>query len=388
MVLFLLILPFSGYHGFVPGDILPERQIKPFPAMEDKHIDSLAGQSSMKSLPPEVEYSHKYEYYIPDYISDNQYVNDIDLDYSSVDNPPESREGDIPEFRNPVLKLLKVGLDNDIFNNTDYYYTNGLEFRLVHPSLIYSPTSRLLLPSPRNSRDYYDIGFIQNIYTPIDPDKPEVQIGDRPFAGYTYFEFGKTAINPGRNLLIRSELDLGIIGPGAMAGSVQSSLHEIKPQGWQNQVRNDIVLNYNMGIDKGIYVRNKFIISGLGIVNVGTLYTNASMGLNMSFGNGLCLYHCLSPLEMAPRKFYYSIFLNISGTLVAYDATLQGGVFNRTSIYTIPVSEINRGVLNLSAGFTITYRFAELKVIQWFNTPEFTGAKNFKYVSISIGFKL
>ncbi len=56
---------------------------------------------------------------------------------------------------------------------------------------------------------------------------------------------------------------------------------------------------------------------------------------------------------------------------VGYDATLQGGLFNRTSPYTISAANISRAVFQNRFGFVVTYRRLYLEYFQSYLSNEF-----------------
>ena len=62
------------------------------------------------------------------------------------------KTGSYQSVVNPVI--LRVIFDNDIFDNTDYYYTNGVRFELVLPFAGQSPMNKILLGIKSN-----DFGF-------------------------------------------------------------------------------------------------------------------------------------------------------------------------------------------------------------------------------------
>lgn len=283
------------------------------------------------------------------------------------------------------LRMLSVNFDNDIFNNTDYYYTHGLRIEFIHPSLSYLPTSRILFPKYKTYKEYYGISLVQNIFTPINPDTEKIQRGDRPFAGYLYIGFSKTSILEEKRIHFRSEFDLGILGPASFGGYVQKTIHEIEPVGWVNQVENDLVINYSMSFTKGILEKGRTEINAHAEARAGTLYTDLSPGLSLKFGNFLETFRYFSPVENTNFKFKYFIFANITGRIKVYDATLQGGLFNQTSIYTIPGFDISRFVFTPSAGIDFSYRFINLRLEQFYVSPEFKGARHHLYGSISCG---
>jgi hypothetical protein len=63
-------------------------------------------------------------------------------------------------------------------------------------------------------------------------------------------------------------------------------------------------------------------------------------------------------------------FIKSKGQLTGYDATLQGGLFNRTSVYTVGGGNVTRLVLNSSAGFSFVYSGIRLDMEQFLLSPE------------------
>ena len=89
----------------------------------------------------------------------------------------------IPEQRKTTW-LLRATLDNDIFSNTDYYYTNGFKLELVIPGLNKSPINKIFATTRHIDIDICGFSITQNIYTPTNPDTKDVLLGDHPFASY------------------------------------------------------------------------------------------------------------------------------------------------------------------------------------------------------------
>lgn len=307
---------------------------------------------------------------------------DIDRGSKHLPDPRGFSESDIPVKDRQDLRLVSIYFENDIFNNTDYYYTNGIKASLLFPGLAYFPLGRALLPGLRSGRDYYSISLVQNIYTPVNPDTKVIQEGDRPFAGYLMAGFEKVSVSSHYRLRLSSEISFGILGPASFGGFIQTTIHEIDPVGWVNQVRNDVVINYNAAIVKGIVSGLYSDLSLTTQARVGTLHTDLAVGASFRYGNGLPVFSAYSPLEERSAKFSYSFFTNISAQLKGYDATLQGGLFNRTSIHTLGNDEIHRFVFSPSAGVTLTYGNFGLKFEQFYMTPEFKGGRHHMYGSV------
>ena len=92
----------------------------------------------------------------------------------------------INEVKETTLKLryLSITFDNDIFDNTDYYYTNGLNILLVSPLAKSSPSAKLLVGIKKADINIYGLTIKHNMYTPTNPETPEIIVGDRPFSAF------------------------------------------------------------------------------------------------------------------------------------------------------------------------------------------------------------
>jgi hypothetical protein len=248
--------------------------------------------------------------------------------------------------------------------------------------------SRILLPDLHGSTSYYGMELVQDIYTPIDPDQIEVQEGDRPFASYLYVGFFRTQVQPVKRIRLKSNLNIGVIGPAAMGAFVQSTIHEIEPLGWRNQVSNDILVNYNIEAEKTIVEKRVFQWAGLANIRLGTLHTDLSTGTSFRLGNNLHHYNVYSPVETRDKKVTWFIQSDLLTRFVGYDATLQGGLRNQTSPYTIPDEGVQRLVLHASLGFGISYGIVALTLNHHYLTPEFKGGRQHMWSRIAVDFRL
>ena len=332
------------------------------------------------------------EYYIRDYrnrmYSRPAYEMHVKT-INSVGTPEPSKGNRLSQGFRPVkpaahsgdVKLFGLSFDNDIFFNTDYYYTNGIKIELTHPYLGSLPTATILLPGGRDAVDYYRVSLIQNIYTPVDPDQREIQYGDRPFAAYLYVGFSKIANNPVRQFRLTSELDLGVMGPAALGGFVQKAIHEIEPTGWKNQVSNSIILNYNIQFEKGLVATRSFQLNFDGGLQAGTLYDNIYAGFILQFGKFDPYFNniTLTTDRSSKSRIRYTFFVKLQNKLIAYDATLQGGMFANNNEYTIHSADINRLVANASTGISLSIGRFGLSLEQFYLMSEFKGGKRFMY---------
>ncbi|RKR82582.1 uncharacterized protein DUF2219 [Mucilaginibacter gracilis] len=231
----------------------------------------------------------------------------------------------------------EVGIqsDNDGFlaQRSDRYYTAG-NFGYFRHALKVADSSSL-----QNKVLGFELG--QKIYTPQTGAIPAAIFVDRPFAGYLY-------IGTNLNLLYKNESNLklqvraGIIGPNAYAEQIQNLIHNTfgfyHPTGWEYQIQNAVQLNlaaeYNRLLTRGTSADLLFN----SYLNAGTGITGAGLGFTARLGRFNQLFNSISttstvtqntnikPLHNSELFFYYKPMLN----LVAYDATIQGGLFEKT----------------------------------------------------------
>jgi hypothetical protein len=236
------------------------------------------------------------------------------------------------------------------------------------------------------------MSIVQNMYTPTNPDTIILMQDDRPFAAYLYVSHFKITLDSKHSYRQYSELQIGLIGPGSLGGLVQSQIHDIEPVGWQNQVQNDIVLNYTAGIEKGLYNKGILDLNIFAEGQLGTLYTNAGAGVRVRTGkfNPYFIMPWLAGANSAEGKhariWQYGIFASGKVKVVGYDASLQGGVFNQTSYYTIPAKDIERFVLQASLGVYFAYRQIGVMYEQFYITPEFKNAMHHRWGHINLSF--
>lgn len=323
-------------------------------------------------------------------------------------NEPISRkyisgQVDNPEYTSMVTlsdeTLLELSFDNDILDYTDRFYTNGIRVELIHPGLRSNPLAVTMIPYWGSAINYYGIALVQNMYTPSTTKTGGIKIGDRPYAAYLYFSTKKITNDPIHRFRQTTGLDIGIIGPNSYGEWVQRAFHTSvptnnEPLGWEYQIQNDLVLNYTLAYEKGIVSANHFEMNFQAIGQMGTLYTNTSGGIGLRAG---CINPYFANLGVEKsrilrgkglKKNQFFVFLRGSGKLVGYDATLQGGLFNKNSAYVISPDEINRFVFQTSAGLSLTLGGFRLDVEQFLLSPEFSGGLWHKWVHIALIFCL
>lgn len=240
-------------------------------------------------------------------------------------------------------RLFRFDYANDLFASRDRYYTQGYGFDLFHPALSKSPLMRLLLALPGESS--YGLTFRQSGFTPTSLFSEAPRRGDRPFASYLFLGHIRVSRDEERDVTLIAELDAGLIGQGAGGEWIQTGLHKalgnLRPRGWDNQIRNDAALGYYGRLEKRL-ARAAWADAGVYVdAMAGTLYTNAGAGVMGRLG------------ALAEGRDRLYAFGRLEEKLVGYDATLQGGVFNRSSPYTLRAAELDRAVARGDLGVAL-----------------------------------
>ncbi len=284
-------------------------------------------------------------------------------------------------------RYFRFNYDNDYFASRDQDYTQGYSFELVSPNLEKNPINKILL-HPTNTVNKYGISIEHIGFTPFNIKSPNIQFGDRPFAATIMLKSFAIATDTIQKSRWVTSFNIGLIGPGAFGKEMQVAIHEATgntiPEGWQNQIKNDVVLNYEISHEKQLVsYRNLFSLQSYSRLRVGTLFTNAGIGLTTTFGI------VNSPFSSSKTKKKFSIYgygqsmVNIIG----YDATLQGGMFNKKSPYTIANNELDRLTAQVNFGIIMQTRTMYFEYSRSLITREFEVGKSSKWGGIKVGFR-
>ncbi len=158
-------------------------------------------------------------------------------------------------------------LDNDLFSNSDDGYTNGIRLSAISPNLDdfdndprlpkwlrhINHRLRFFRADESNLSRNMVVTLGQAMYTPDERfiDRTDLVTEDRPYAGWLYLGLGYQVSNATR--LDTSVVNIGVVGPAAMAQQAQDLIHDLrgfqKYQGWGNQLNNELGLQW-------LYTRN------------------------------------------------------------------------------------------------------------------------------------
>lgn len=231
-----------------------------------------------------------------------------------------------------------IETDNDsyLLQGSDRYYTDGIFFYFRHA----------LKVNANSSLNNKIIGFEagQKIFNPQSGSvfyngADQTDLVDRPFAAYLY-------AGANLNLLFNNESNLkisaqtGFIGPNALGKQIQDFVHDnfgfYHPSGWEYQINNEFQINLSVEYNRLIARGNWVDLSLASYANLGNGFTGAGVGPLVRLGNFNQLFNSVStqstvsraekvkPLHQNEVFFYYKPQFNY----VAYDATIQGGLFD------------------------------------------------------------
>jgi hypothetical protein len=304
----------------------------------------------------------------------------------------------------PPAGAFSILFENDIFFNTDRYYTNG--------------TALAYTTAPQDTPDWtvdlaHDLPFFeqgsdvrtsfmlaQEIFTPqntalVDPDP-----NDRPYAGYLYLGLGLLGVS--ETHLDQIQLQLGVIGPASLAQDAQNWVHSIignrLAAGWKFQLRDE------PGVEL-IYERSFKIIpprSWLGLffdlephagIAIGNVYDYVNAGAMARVGINL-------PDDFGPLRLEPSLpgtgFFEPNGAVSAYVfAGVDGRAIGRNIFLDGNSFELSRSVVkenlvgDLQMGAVVAIDNVRLSFTHVFRTKEFKNQPNAdQFGAVNLTFRL
>jgi len=278
--------------------------------------------------------------------------------------------------------------DNDYFTATDIYYTQGYVFELASHSLRKNPINHTFLKL-KNNEAIYGLALEHIAYAPTTIKSDSILYGDRPFAAAIILKSFLVSTDTIHKTRLSSGLNIGIIGPGAFGKEMQTSIHEWTdnpiPHGWQHQIKNDLVLNYEIAHEKQLFrLQNLFYLNSNAKLRLGTMNTNISGGFTATFGKVNSPFTSMKN----PNGFQFYAYFNPMVSAIGYDATLQGGIFNRKSPYTIANSDVQRLKIQQNYGIVLQFKRLYFEYARSELTKEFRTGDYHKWGGFRIGFEL
>lgn len=279
---------------------------------------------------------------------------------------------------------VRLSYDNDFFTATDQYYTQGIDLEVVLPGLGKGVLPSVLVKSGNDVR--YGIGVQHNGYTPTTISSDAILYKDRPFAGTLMAKAFAISANYDLPYRLSSSVHLGIIGPAAGAQEMQTYIHHelnnLTPRGWEHQIKNDIILNYAVHYEQELFSIDRYLLlAGNAGADIGTLNTSISTGVTLMAG------YFSSPFRNTGNTKGLSIYgyMTPTSNIIGYNATLQGGLLNRTSPHTFASADICRLLFRSRFGVVAAYRGIYLEYFQAYSTREFFTGRDYRYGGVQLG---
>lgn len=274
---------------------------------------------------------------------------------------------------------------------SDRYYTNGL---FIH---FRRATDQSQLKDGLEKKTY-ELSAGQKMYNPISGFAPDPARQDRPFAGYLYAGAAMTWFKSNESIL-KFSAELGTTGPNSLAEDGQDLLHNTvgfyELAGWEYQIKNELAVNLSAQYTKLLQrsTSNDTEFSLEGYANVGTTFSGAGAGIlfragrlnqlfNSAYTNSVIGYNAKTKaLKKSELFFYAKPQLNF----VAYDATVQGSMFDNDSPVTFNVKPL---VFAQQLGLNYSSQRFTLDFGMIFKTREIkSNAKAHQYGSISMFYR-
>ena len=177
----------------------------------------------------------------------------------------------------------------------------------------------------------------QQIFGPLASWANQPVYQDRPYTGYLY---AGAAINwlYNNESALKITAQVGTIGPASLAEKVQKSFHDAfnlkHPLGWEYQLNNAVGLNLEAHYTRLLYRNGKewFDIAATPSLRLGNIFSNATAAVQLRIGSLDKLYQSASTnsrvsLSKDLQKTEFYLFAIPQLSYVAYDATIQGGMF-------------------------------------------------------------
>jgi hypothetical protein len=211
---------------------------------------------------------------------------------------------------------------------------------------------------------------------------------DRPYASYLLIGHRKLSLNQSRKIKLASEIQIGILGKYSGGKSVQNGIHDILPTsrpstGWDNQLSTDLAINYTLRFERGILHKKNLDVLPYIEGKLGIPYTDMGAGFYLRTGKFNSYFSQLMISDKRGIEVY--LFIDLSARMVAYNATLQGGMFNENPHV---LTNINNIVGDLKSGFVLGLRKFSFEFGQHFITPEFRGGKSHKWGYVTLRFAI
>ncbi|TSJ44870.1 lipid A deacylase LpxR family protein [Fluviicola chungangensis] len=270
-----------------------------------------------------------------------------------------------------------VRYENDLFTGTDRYYSQGIFLQYDHSDIDLNWLNRFFFRVPDIQRGL-QTGVAQKVYTPSSITSDSLLPGDRPYAATYGYTARFSSQSRSKNYTLSWSLNTGWLGKPAFGKETQTAIHRwthnTKPLGWQHQLHNGLIFNLGFGIMKTWFAKTKWVRAEIGsVITLGSLTneTRVSGSLKLGYITG---------------QKQFLLYYNQEARAVAYDGTLQGGLFTKPDEARIASKEITRLVSEQELGLKVLYKHFSCAAYMHFQSKLFEGAANHRWGGISLSY--
>ena len=306
--------------------------------------------------------------------------------------------------------VCSIQLENDFFGGgSDRHFTHGSRVTcLTEPigwitdaagNIPWFDTGQVMQKNGPDLQARASISLGHNMYTPEDITKRRLIKEDRPYAGWLSVGFGLVA-NQGSKRYDKLELNIGVVGPLSYAAEVQKGWHTSfglrKPEGWKNQLNNELALNIFYEQARRLYKNSVFglrydVIPHIG-GGLGNVLIYAGTGVTVRIGSDL--KDDFGPPRIRPSLpggdyfrgkigFNWYLFAGVEGRAVLHNIFLDGNTFSNSH-------SVKREVWvgDLQAGAAMQLHNIRISYTQIYRTKEYKGQdRPDKFGSVSISYQ-
>ncbi|HYH15970.1 MAG TPA: lipid A deacylase LpxR family protein [Flavisolibacter sp.] len=237
-------------------------------------------------------------------------------------------------------RLVRIYEDNDLINIygkvTDKAYSNG-----TRADFFYQPNKELkffiyrLFPKAGvNSNTTLGWSIMQVMITPDQIARTEPDPNDFRYAGSLLLTHTLHSANDKQRLNIQSQWVVGVMGPPSMAKETQIWIHKVTgnlpPRGWNHQLPTDLLLNYNLTVEKGLFNylnAIEFVLAGQALA--GSMLQGAALSGTLRIGKLPPYFSNYIQRYVSDKKLRWYAFVKPSLEVTLYNALLEGGLFNK-----------------------------------------------------------
>ena len=279
---------------------------------------------------------------------------------------------------------LQIENDNDAYTlnlSRDQYYSNGvaIRYRRLTDSLKWKNNLTKKIRA-------YEINH--RIYSPKHLWWEDVDDMDRPYAGQITLAVSNEYYYK-REAYLKAKFELGWMGPALLTGDLQYNWHKAfgmqLPLGWDYEINNAPIINFYGSYAKGLASSTNLDLTAESNVALGTTFTHLRQELMVRFGtikpiNQSTQYNGVLGIEnKGPGNHEFYFFMSPGLEYVAYNATIEGNLIGKESIYT----EVREPfVFQMRAGIMASWTKFDFALIYYRRTKETTEATYHKYIGI------